>query len=88
MRHRQNDSFFDQIEKKTNVKQEDLLKLVQSLNGADFQDEQTVRRVISDVGKLAGKKVSKKQEDELVKAIVNNNIPFDLASLSKWFQSK
>ncbi|SDH08041.1 Stage VI sporulation protein F [Alteribacillus persepolensis] len=88
MRHRQNDSFFDQIEKKTNVKQEDLFKLVQSLNGADFQDEQTVRRVISDVSRLAGKSVSKKQEDELVKAIVNNNIPFDLSSLNKWFQSR
>ncbi|MFZ4452265.1 stage VI sporulation protein F [Salibacterium aidingense] len=85
---RQNDSLFDQIEKKTNVKQEDLMKLVQSLNGADFQDENTVRKVIKDVSRLAGKSVSRKQEDELVKAVMNNNVPLDLASLSKWFQSK
>ncbi|MDQ0299452.1 ERCC4-type nuclease [Salibacterium salarium] len=87
MRHQQH-SIFDQIEKNTNVKQDDLLKLVQSLNGADFKDENTVRKVIGDVAKLAGKNVSRKQEDDLVKAIMNNNVPLDLASLSKWFQSK
>ncbi|MDA3130207.1 stage VI sporulation protein F [Aliibacillus thermotolerans] len=83
-----NDNIFDQIEKETNVKQEDLLRLAQSLSNADFQDEKTVRKVISDVARLAGRKVSKQQEDELVNAIVNNNIPMDLSSISKWFQSK
>ncbi|MGY4690122.1 stage VI sporulation protein F [Salibacterium sp. K-3] len=85
MKH--SDSLFDNIEKNTNVKQEDVMKLVQSLQGADFQDEKTVRKVIKDVGALAGKSVSPRQEDELVKAIMNNNVPLDLASLSKWFQS-
>ncbi|SFL98161.1 stage VI sporulation protein F [Salibacterium qingdaonense] len=85
MKH--SDSMFDNIEKNTNVKQEDIMKLVQSLQGADFQDEKTVRRVIRDVGSLAGKSVSARKEDELVKAVMNNDIPLDLASLSKWFQS-
>ncbi|MFD2704428.1 stage VI sporulation protein F [Salibacterium lacus] len=85
MKH--SDSMFDNIEKNTNVKQEDIMKLVQSLQGADFQDEKTVRKVIRDVGALAGKSVSARKEDELVKAVMNNDIPLDLASLSKWFQS-
>ncbi|RSL33475.1 stage VI sporulation protein F [Salibacterium salarium] len=88
MKHQQQHSLFDQIEKNTSVKPDDLLKLVESLNGADFKDENTVRKVIGDVAKLAGKNVSQKQEDDLVKAIMNNNVPLDLASLSKWFQSK
>lgn len=87
MRH-DNDNLFDQIEKMTNVKQEDLLRLAQSLSNANFQDEKTVRKVIADVARLAGRSVSKKQEDEIVQAIVNNNMPLDLSSLSKWFQSK
>ncbi|SFP41200.1 stage VI sporulation protein F [Salibacterium halotolerans] len=85
MKH--SDSMFENIEKNTNVKQEDIMKLVQSLQGADFQDEKTVRRVIRDVGALAGKPVSARKEDELTKAVMNRDIPLDLASLSKWFQS-
>ncbi|MFC5714208.1 stage VI sporulation protein F [Thalassorhabdus alkalitolerans] len=80
------DGFFDNIERKTNVKQEDLFKLAQSVEGANFQDESTVRRLIHDVARLAGVKVSKQKEDELVKAIVNNNIPMDFASISQLFR--
>ncbi|WP_240377098.1 stage VI sporulation protein F [Bacillus piscicola] len=82
----QNDPLFDKIEQKTNVNKDDLFRLVQSLNGADFKDESTVRRVIGDVAKLAGKRVPKQQEDELVNAIVNGNVPLDLSSLSKWMK--
>lgn len=87
MRH-QNDPLFDQVEKTTNVNRDDLFRLVQSLEGANWKDEKTVRRVIGDVSRLAGKQVSKRQEDELVHAITSGNIPFDLSSLSKWFQSR
>ncbi|SFE33723.1 stage VI sporulation protein F [Alteribacillus iranensis] len=85
MRHEQ-DPLFDSIEKKTNVSKEDLFKLVQSLDGVDWQNEHSVRRVIHEVSRLAGRNVSKRQEDELVDAITSGNIPMDLSSISKWFK--
>lgn len=84
----QNNNFFDNLEKKTNVKQQDIFNLANSVNGANFQDEQTVRSLIQQVSKLANKPVPKEKEDELVKTIVNNNMPLDFASLAKMFGKK
>lgn len=81
-------SFFDNLEKKTNVKQEDIFNLANSVSGANFKDEAQVRALIKQVSALANKPVSKEKEDELVKAIVNNNIPLDLSSIAKMFGKK
>lgn len=78
-----NNNMFGNIEKKTGVNMNDILKLANSLSNANFRDEQTVRRVIQQVAQLAGKRVPKEKEEMLVKAILNNNIPMDLNSLSK-----
>jgi hypothetical protein len=83
-----NNSFFDKIEKKTNVKQQDIFNLANSVSGANLKDEQTVRNLIQQVAKMANKPVSKEKEDELVKTIINNNIPMDFASLAKMFGKK
>jgi hypothetical protein len=83
-----NNNFFDNLEKKTNVKQQDIFNLANSVSGANFKDEQTVRNLIQQVAKLANKQVPKEKEDELVKTIVNNNIPVDFASLAKMFGKK
>lgn len=74
---------FGNLEKKTGVKMEDVMKLAQSLQSADFQDEKTVRKVIHKVSKLAGKPVSKKKEDMLVQAIINGNVPSDMSAIEK-----
>lgn len=83
-----NNSFFDKIEQKTNVKQQDIFNLANSVSGANFRDEATVRNLIHQVAKLANKPISKDKEDELVKTIVNNNIPLDFSSLAKMFGKK
>lgn len=83
-----NNSFFDNIEKKSNVKQEDIFNLANSVSGANFKDEKTVRNLICQVAKLANKPVSKEKEDELVKMIINNNLPLDFSSLGKMFGKK
>lgn len=83
-----NNSFFDNIEKKANVKQGDIFSLANSVSGANFNDEETVRNLIQQVSKLANKQVSKEKEDELVKTIINNNIPLDFGSLAKMFAKK
>lgn len=83
-----NNPFFDHIEKKTNVKKEDIFSLANSIANANFQDEATVRGIVQRVGKMANVDVPKEKEDKIVKAIVNNNIPLNFSSLSKMFNQK
>ncbi|MGI8315222.1 stage VI sporulation protein F [Halobacillus mangrovi] len=79
---------FGNIEKKTGVKMEEVLKLAKSLRHADFQDEKTVREVIKKVSALANKPVSKQKEDMLVKTIINGKVPKDFSSLEKMLKKK
>ncbi|MFD1738564.1 stage VI sporulation protein F [Bacillus salitolerans] len=79
-------SLFDNIEKKTNVKMDDVFKLADSVKDANFKDEQTVRNLIKQVSMLAGKPVNKEKEDKIVKAIVENNMPMDLNTIGKMFK--
>ncbi|MCM3761210.1 stage VI sporulation protein F [Alkalihalobacillus oceani] len=81
-------SIMDQIQKKTSVKPDELLKLANSVSQANLQDEATVRQLIAQVAKLANKPVSKEKEDQIVNAIINNNMPTDFASLAKMFNKK
>jgi hypothetical protein len=83
-----NNPFFDNIEKKTGVNMGELMKLAQSLQSANFKDENTVRDVIQKVSKIANKPVSKEKEEKIVKAIMKNDMPLDLASLTKMFDKK
>lgn len=76
-------NLFNNIEKQSKVNINEVLKLANSLKGANFKDEKTIRAVVSRVAKLANVTVSKQKEDELVKAIVNNRIPQNLQDLSK-----
>ncbi|PYZ94497.1 stage VI sporulation protein F [Salipaludibacillus keqinensis] len=78
--------FFDQLEKKTNVKHKDLLQLAQSVNQTDLSNEKNVRQLIHQVALMANVPVSKQKEDELVKAITSNKVPMDFGTLSKMFQ--
>lgn len=70
--------FFDKVEKKTNVKKEDILSLAKSLQYKDLKNEDDIRQLISDVGELAGREVSKDKEDKIVDAILKNKVPKNL----------
>ncbi len=81
-------NFFDHIEKRTNVKKEDLFRLANSVSQADLKDERTLRNLIADVSRLANVPVSKEKEDKIVKAILNNNVPTDLSQLTNMIKKK
>lgn len=83
-----NQKFFDKIEKKTNVKKEDILRLANSVSSANLRDEKTLRKLIADVAKVANVSVSKSKEDKIVNAILNNQIPADLSQLAKMMNKK
>ncbi|MGJ9382055.1 stage VI sporulation protein F [Salipaludibacillus neizhouensis] len=86
MEEGKNHSIFDQLEGKTNVKQQDLFNLAQSVNQKDLSKEENVRQLIHQVATVANVPVSKEKEDELVRAITNNEVPMDFGSLAKMFQ--
>ncbi|OLN23857.1 sporulation protein [Domibacillus antri] len=75
--------FFGKIEKKTGVRMSDVFALVDSLQYADFRDERTVRSVIAQTAALAGKKVPKQVEDELVNTILKDGRKLDIDAITK-----
>ena len=72
------DSFFNKIEKKTNVKKSSIMNLAKKLQGDNMKNEKTLREVIKELSIMTGKDVSKEQEDKIVNAVINDKIPNNL----------
>lgn len=72
------DSFFKRIEKKTNVNKDTILSLASKLQQGDMKNEDTLREVIQELGRMTGKEVSKEKEDKIISAVVNDQIPKDI----------
>jgi hypothetical protein len=85
---RNGNDFMDQVEKKTNVKKEDIFKLVDSVQHSNLKDEKTIRQLIAQVSRMAGVPVDKEKEDRIVQTILSNNIPLDFGSIAKMFNQK
>ena len=75
------DSFFNRIEKKTNVGKETILELAKKLQQNDLKNEGTLREVIQTLSQMTGKSVSKEQEDKIVNAVVTDKVPKDIDKL-------
>lgn len=88
MVQRNDSSFMDHIQKKTSIRPDEILKLANSVSNANLKDETTLRQLIAQVSKLANTPVSKEKEDQIVQAIIKNNMPMDFASLAKMFNKK
>ena len=69
------DSFFDKVEKKTNVNKNTILDLAKKLQDNDLKNEGTLREVIRELGQMTGKNVPKDKEDKIIKAVINDNVP-------------
>lgn len=72
------DSFFNKIEKKTNVKKSSILNLAKKLQGDNMKDEKTLREVIKELSSMTGKEVSKEQEDKIIKTVINDKVPTNI----------
>ncbi|MCI1857002.1 MAG: stage VI sporulation protein F [Sporolactobacillus sp.] len=83
-----NPSFFNNIEKKTQMKKEDIYAIADSVTGADFSNPEVVRQLIARIGRTAGVAVPKDKEEALIKAITSGNVPDNFSSLSKLFGPK
>jgi hypothetical protein len=74
---------FKGVEKKTGVKMQDIMKVAQSLNGANLKDEKTIRSLVKELAQLANKNVPKQLEDKIVDTLVNKNESIDASTISK-----
>lgn len=81
MSSKDNDSIFEKVESKTNVKKDDIVKLAKSISSKDLNDERNIRKLIKEVAKLAGKDVSKEKEEKIINAIKKDKIPKDLKNV-------
>ncbi len=81
-------NFFKNIESKTGVNMKDVFELANSLQGANFKDEATVRNVIKRVSQIANKPVSKETEDKIVQSIVAEGKQLDFGTLSQLMNKK
>ncbi len=69
------DDFFKKVEKKTKVSKDTIIDLAKKLQDGHMKDESTLREVISTLSHMTGKKVSREQEDKIVKTIVEDHVP-------------
>lgn len=76
-----NDNIFDKVEKKTNVKKEDIISLAKSVSSQDLSDENNLRKLIKQVAHLAGKEVTKEKEESIIKAVKKDKIPKDFKNM-------
>ncbi|MDD4298209.1 MAG: stage VI sporulation protein F [Bacilli bacterium] len=72
------DNFFKKVENKTNVDKGTILSLASKLQKNNIKNESTLREVIHELSKMAGKDVTQEQEDKIIKAIINDDIPKNL----------
>ena len=75
------EKIFDKVEEKTNVKREDIISLAKSIQGKDMNNERNLRKLIQDVAKLAGKKVSKEKEEKIIKAVKKDQVKDNLNNM-------
>ena len=75
------DSFFNRIEKKTNVGKDTILELAKKLQQNDLKNEGTLREVIQTLSQMTGRTVSKEQEDKIIDAVVTDKVPKDIDKL-------
>ena len=79
-------NLFNNIEKQSKVNKEDIFKLASSVQNSNLRDENVLRQLIHQVATMARRDVSKEKEDQIINAIINNNMPTDFSSLSKMFK--
>ncbi|WP_026693465.1 stage VI sporulation protein F [Peribacillus kribbensis] len=80
--------FFKNLEKKTGVKMTDVFELANSLQGANFKDEKTVRNVIKRVSQIANKPINAELEDKIVNSIIKDGKQLDFGTISNMLNNK
>ena len=77
-----NNNLFNKVEKKTNVKKNDIINLAKSIQNKNMGDENNLRELIHTIEVMAGKEVDKEKEDKIVNAVKNNQINDEIKKMN------
>ncbi len=77
-----NNNLFNKVEKKTNVKKNDIINLAKSIQNKNMGDENNLRELIHTIATMAGKEVDKEKEDKIVNAVKNNQINDEIKKMN------
>jgi len=75
------DSFFNKVEKKTNINKQTILDLAERLKNGNMKNEDTLRSIISDLSQMTGKNVTKEQEDKIINTILTDSVPQNIENM-------
>jgi len=75
------DKFFKKVEDKTNVSKASIMDLAAKIQNKDLKDENVLKELIQDVSKMAGKPVTKEQEEKIINAVINDKIPNNMDNI-------
>ena len=75
------DSFFNTVEKKTNISKDTIISLADKLQKNNLKDEKTIREIVQELSNITGKDVSKDKEDKIVNAILNDKVPKNIEKM-------
>ncbi|MET3682344.1 hypothetical protein ABID56_000423 [Alkalibacillus flavidus] len=79
-------TIFDHLKQTANISSDDILQVANAVQHADFSDERTVRRLVRQLSKLAGKPLSPQREDKIVDTIIHQNQSIDASTLQQIFK--
>ena len=77
------DSFFKNVENKTNVDKDTIISLANKLQNGNMKDENTLKEVIGTLSEITGKEVTKEQEEKIISKVMNNEIPNNIGDYYK-----
>ncbi len=75
------DSFFNKVEKKTNINKDTIVSLASRLKDGNLKDKDTLKSIIDDLSKMTGKNVSEEQSNKIINAIVNDKVPNNIENM-------
>ena len=69
------DSFFNKVEKKTNVSKDAILTLANKLQNGNMKDEKTLGEVVDEIATMTGKQISKEKKEKIIHTIIEDKVP-------------
>ncbi len=75
----------DQIEESSNISVDEIYNIAHAIQFQDLSDESTVRSLVRRLSNMANRPISRDKEDQIVRSIVNNEIPSSMESLQRFF---
>lgn len=76
---------FSKIERNSNISTNEIYRIAHALQYEDLTDEHTVRNLVRELASLANRPISHSKEDEIVAAIIHNQIPNSMEALQRLF---